>query len=203
MSALVGNSAPIFKADAVMADGSFRQINLEDYRGKYVLLLFYPLDFTFLSPAELVAFSDRNDEFVALSVQVLGASVDSKFSHQAWRNMPRQDGGLGELAFPLIADLNKSIARGYEVLYDESVAQRALFLIDRQGIIRHQVVNDLPLARSVDEALRMVQALQHFEENGELCPDDWPEGCRAVKSGVAESKKFETAEYAAKLLGIL
>jgi alkyl hydroperoxide reductase subunit AhpC len=198
MSVLVTQLAPPFKADAVMADGAFKQIDLEDYKGKYVLLFFYPLDFTFVCPTEIIAFSDRHQEFADLNVQILGVSVDSKFSHLAWRNQPRTDGGLGDLAYPLIADLNKSISRAYDVLFDESVALRGLFLIDKLGIVRHQVVNDLPLGRSVDEALRMVQALQYFEKHGEVCPANWHEGARTIKPTVAESKKFFSAEYAGK-----
>lgn len=198
MSVLVTQLAPPFKADAVMADGTFKQIELEQYKGKYVLLFFYPLDFTFVCPTEIIAFSDRHQEFADLNVQILGVSVDSKFSHLAWRNQPRTDGGLGELAYPLVADLNKSISRAYDVLFDESVALRGLFLIDKLGIVRHQVVNDLPLGRSVDEALRMVQALQYFEKNGEVCPANWREGARTIKPTVAESKKFFSAEYAGK-----
>lgn len=198
MSVLVTRPAPAFKADAVMPDGSFKQISLEDYKGKYVLLFFYPLDFTFVCPTEIIAFSDRHEEFAAANVQILGVSIDSKFSHLAWRNQPRTEGGLGDLGYPLVADLNKSIARSYDVLFDESVALRGLFLIDKQGIVRHQVVNDLPLGRSVDEALRMVQALQYFEKNGEVCPANWKEGARTIKPTVADSKKFFSAEYAGK-----
>ncbi|MFN0021489.1 MAG: peroxiredoxin [Pirellulaceae bacterium] len=198
MSVLVTQPAPSFKADAVMPDGSFKQISLEDFKGKYVLLFFYPLDFTFVCPTEIIAFSDRHEEFASLNVQILGVSIDSKFSHLAWRNQPRTEGGLGNLDYPLVADLNKSIARSYDVLFDESVALRGLFLIDKQGVVRHQVVNDLPLGRSVDEALRMVQALQYFEKNGEVCPANWHEGSRTIKPTVADSKKFFSAEYAGK-----
>ena len=198
MSVLVTRPAPTFKADSVMPDGSFKQISLEEFKGKYVLLFFYPLDFTFVCPTEIIAFSDRHEEFAALNVQILGVSIDSKFSHLAWRNQPRTEGGLGDLAYPLVADLNKSIARSYDVLFDESVALRGLFLIDKQGIVRHQVVNDLPLGRSVDEALRMVQALQYFEKNGEVCPANWREGSRTIKPTVTDSKKFFSAEYAGK-----
>lgn len=198
MSVLVTSPAPTFKADAVMPDGTFKQISLDDYQGKYVLLFFYPLNFTFVCPTEIIAFSDRHDDFAERHVQILGVSVDSKFSHLAWRNSPRTEGGLGNLEYPLIADLNKSISRAYGVLFDESVALRGLFLIDKQGIVRHQVVNDLPLGRSVDEALRMVQALQYFEKNGEVCPANWKEGSRTIKPTVGESKKFFSAEYAGK-----
>ncbi len=196
MGVLVTKSAPDFKATAVMADGSFQEISLSDYQGKYVLLYFYPLDFTFVCPTEIIAFSERNVEFAALDVQVLGVSIDSHFSHLAWRNTPRSEGGIGAVAYPLVADLNKDISRDYDVLLDAGIALRGLFLIDKQGVVRHQVVNDLPLGRSVDEALRMVQALQYFETNGEVCPADWHEGARTIKPDPASSKEFFGAEYA-------
>jgi alkyl hydroperoxide reductase subunit AhpC len=195
MSVLVTQAAPDFKAQAVMADGSFKEISLSGYKGKYVLLFFYPLDFTFVCPTEIIAFSDRAKEFEAMGVQILGVSVDSEFSHLAWRNLPRDQGGLGNIQYPLVADIKKQIARDYDVLLDDSVALRGTFLIDKDGIVRHQVVNDLPLGRSVDEALRMVQALQFFEKNGEVCPANWKEGSRTIKPGVQESKEFFSAEY--------
>jgi alkyl hydroperoxide reductase subunit AhpC len=195
MSVLVQKPAPDFKATAVMADGSFKEISLADYRGKYVVLFFYPLDFTFVCPTEIIAFSDAAKSFEALGVQLLGVSVDSHFSHLAWRNLPRNQGGLGQVDYPLVADLNKSIARSYDVLVNDAVALRGLFLIDKAGVVRHQVVNDLPLGRSVDEALRMVQALQYFEANGEVCPANWKEGSRTIKPTVDKSKEFFQAEY--------
>lgn len=196
MSVLVQKAAPDFKAQAVLPDGSFKEISLSDYKGKYVLLFFWPLDFTFVCPTEIIAFSDRNADFAQQGVQILGVSVDSHFTHLAWRNLTRDQGGLGNIEYPLIADISKRIARDYDVLADESVALRGLFLIDKGGIVRHQVVNDLPLGRSVDEALRMVQALKFFEENGEVCPANWKEGSRTIKPNVKESKKFFSAEYA-------
>ncbi len=196
MSVLVQKPAPDFKAQAVMADGSFKELTLSSYKGQYVILFFYPLDFTFVCPTEIIAFSDRADEFTEQGVQLLGVSVDSHFTHLAWRNMSRDQGGLGNIAYPLIADINKKIARDYDVLVDEAVALRGLFLIDKNGIVRHQVVNDLPLGRSVDEALRMVQALKYFEQNGEVCPANWKQGSRTIKPTVQESKKFFAAEYA-------
>ncbi|MEX0824654.1 MAG: peroxiredoxin, partial [Pirellulaceae bacterium] len=168
MAVLVTQEAPHFKTQAVMPDGKFAEVSLSDYKGKYVLLFFYPLDFTFVCPTEIIAFSDRASEFEALDVQILGVSVDSHFSHFAWRNLPRDQGGIGEIKYPLIADLNKQIARDYDVLLDDGVALRGLFLIDKEGVVRHEVVNDLPLGRSVNEALRMVQALQYFEKHGEV-----------------------------------
>ena len=190
MSVLVAQAAPDFKATAVMPDGSFKDISLNDYRGKYVLLFFYPLDFTFVCPTEIIAFSDRVGDFAKLDVEVLGCSIDSHFSHLAWRNTPRADGGIGEIQYPLIADLNKDIARNYDVLLDGGVALRGLFLIDKEGVVRHQVVNDLPLGRSVDEALRMVQALQYFEQNGEVCPANWQEGSLTIKPDPEGSKDY-------------
>lgn len=195
MGVLVGKQAPDFAAQAAMPDGSFQSVSLSNYKGKYVLLFFYPLDFTFVCPTEIIAFSDRAAEFEQLGVQILGCSVDSHFTHLAWRNTPRNQGGLGQIAYPLIADLNKDIARAYDVLLPAGIALRGLFLIDRNGLVRHQVVNDLPLGRSVDEALRMVQALQYFESHGEVCPADWHEGARTIKPSPEASKEFFKAEY--------
>ncbi|MFO0941853.1 MAG: peroxiredoxin [Pirellulales bacterium] len=195
MSVLVTQPAPDFKAQAVMPDGTFKEITLSGFKGSYVLLFFYPLDFTFVCPTEIIAFSDRAAEFEALGVQILGVSVDSHYSHFAWRNLSRDQGGLGNIRYPLVADLNKKIAKDYDVLLNEAVALRGLFLIDKNGVVRHQVVNDLPLGRSVDEALRMVQALQYFEKNGEVCPANWKEGARTIKPTVQDSKEFFRAEY--------
>ncbi len=195
MSVLVTKPAPEFTAQAVMADGQFQELSLSDYSGKYVILFFYPLDFTFVCPTEIIAFSDRAGEFEELGVQIIGVSVDSHFSHLAWRNTPRDHGGLGNIAYPLVADLSKQISRDYDVLTGDTVALRGLFLIDPKGIVRHQVVNDLPLGRSVDEALRMVQALQYFEKHGEVCPANWKEGARTIKPTVEDSKSFFSAEY--------
>ncbi|GAB6164017.1 peroxiredoxin [Thermostilla marina] len=195
MSVLVTKEAPDFKAQAVMPDGSFKEISLSDYRGKYVLLFFYPLDFTFVCPTEIIAFSDRNAEFEKLGVQVLGCSVDSHFTHLAWRNTPRSEGGIGEVTYPLIADLDKKIAEAYDVLLPDGIALRGLFLIDKEGVVRHQVVNDLPLGRSVDEALRVVKALQFVETHGEVCPANWDEGQPTIKPSVDESKEFFSKVY--------
>jgi alkyl hydroperoxide reductase subunit AhpC len=197
MSVLVAQQAPEFKAKAVMPDGSFKEISLADYKGKYVVLFFYPLDFTFVCPTEIIAFSERNADFEALGAQVLGVSIDSEFTHLAWRNTPRNEGGIGEITYPLVADLNKHIAKDYDVLLDAGIALRGLFLIDKEGVVQHQVVNNLPLGRSVDEALRMVKALQYVETNdGEACPVNWQEGARAIKASPDESKEFFGAEYA-------
>ena len=195
MSVLVQKPAPDFDAQAVQADGSFKNVKLSDYRGKYVVLFFYPLDFTFVCPTEIISFSDRVDEFEALNVQVIGVSIDSHFSHLAWRNTSRTDGGIGAVKYPLVADLNKKIAAAYDVLLDSGIALRGLFLIDKDGIVRHQVVNDLPLGRNIDEALRIVKALQYFEQNGEVCPANWQEGKATIKPTVNDSKSFFQQEY--------
>jgi len=195
MGVLVTQHAPDFKAQAVMPDGSFKEIALSDYKGKYVLLFFWPLDFTFVCPTEIIAFSDAQKKFADLGVQILGVSVDSHFTHLAWRNTPRNQGGIGEVGYPMVADLSRQIARDYDCLLDAGIALRGLFLIDKNGIVRHQVVNDLPLGRSVDEALRMVHALQYFETNGEVCPANWQVGSKTIKPNVEGSKEFFEAQY--------
>jgi peroxiredoxin (alkyl hydroperoxide reductase subunit C) len=189
MSYLVTKEAPDFKAQAVMPDGSFAEVRLSDYRGKYVVLFFYPLDFTFVCPSEIIAFNRALDRFKAKNTEVIGVSVDSHFTHWAWKNTPEREGGIGNIQYPLVSDLNKSISRDFGVLVDDSVALRGLFLVDKDGIIRHAVINDLSLGRSVDEALRMVTALQYTEKHGEVCPANWQEGEEAMKptaEGVAE-----------------
>lgn len=196
MSVLVQQAAPEFEAQAVMEDGSFKKVKLSDFRGKYVILFFYPLDFTFVCPTEIIAFSDRIAEFQKLGVQVLGVSIDSHFSHLAWRNTPRQEGGIGAISYPLVADLDKKIAQAYGVLLPAGIALRGLFLIDKDGVVRHQVVNDLPLGRNIDEAVRIVEALQYFEKNGEVCPANWKEGARTIKPTPSDSKTFFKQEYA-------
>lgn len=196
MSVLVQKEAPEFTAQAVMPDGTFQEVKLSDYRGKYVLMFFYPLDFTFVCPTEIIAFSEHNQEFADLDVQVLGISIDSHFSHHAWRETPREQGGIGKIDYPLIADLNKQIAKEYDVLIEGAgIALRGLFLIDKEGVVRHQVINDLPLGRSVEEAVRMVKALQFFEKNGEVCPANWQEGKNTIKPNINESKEFFESEY--------
>jgi alkyl hydroperoxide reductase subunit AhpC len=190
MSAQVTKPAPDFVAEAVV-NGEFKTIKLADYRGKYVLLFFYPLDFTFVCPTELVAFSDQIEEFKKRGCEVLAASVDSKFSHLAWCNTPRKDGGIGQVTYPILSDLNKSIARDYGVLLEDAgIALRGLFLIDKQGILRHALINDLPLGRSVAEALRVLDALQHFEQHGEVCPADWHKGQKAMKPDTVGCKEY-------------
>ena len=164
-----------------MEDGSFKEIALSDYKGKQVLLYFYPLDFTFVCPSEILAFNKAVGEFKERGVQLLGCSIDSHFSHFAWRNTPVEQGGIGEIDYPLIADVSKNIARDYGVLFNEEVALRGLFLIDGEGTVRHSTINDLPLGRNVEEALRVIDALQFHEEHGEVCPANWKKGEEAMK----------------------
>jgi peroxiredoxin (alkyl hydroperoxide reductase subunit C) len=179
---MVTKEAPGFTATAVLADNSFKDdFKLSDFRGKYVILFFYPLNFTFVCPSELLAFNKAVAEFENNSCQLIGVSVDSQFSHLAWKNTAIHDGGIGNIQYPLVADLDKSISRNYGVLLDSGVALRGLFLIDRDGIIRHMVVNDLPLGRSVNEALRLLHALQFTEKHGEVCPANWEKGEEAMK----------------------
>ncbi len=174
---LVTKEAPDFTAQAVMPDNSIKEdLTLSSYRGKYVVLFFYPLDFTFVCPTEILAFDKAVETFKAKNAEVIGVSIDSQFTHAAWRNTPVDKGGIGEVTYPLVADLDKNISRSYGVLFDESVALRGLFLIDKEGIVRHCVINDLPLGRSVPEAIRMLDALQFTEANGEVCPANWSEG---------------------------
>lgn len=205
MAVLVGKKAPLFEADAVINGGEFvEKFSLGQYIGKkYVLFFFYPLDFTFVCPTELIAFQEMIDEFEKRNVAVVGCSVDSNFSHWAWLNTEKKNGGIKGVKYPIVSDLSKTISANYDVLAGEyytsedgnlefegaPVAYRGLFLIDKQGVVRHQVVNDLPLGRSVDEALRMVDALEFFEENGEVCPANWhkgDEGMKATSEGVAD-----------------
>ncbi len=190
MAARVGQPAPDFTATAVV-DGQFKQVTLSDYRGKNVILFFWPLDFTFVCPTEIVAFSDASAKFAERNTQLLGVSIDSQYTHLAWTKTPRAEGGLGKIEFPLVADLTKDICRNYGVLTaDGSVAYRGLFLIDKQGVVRHLLINDLPLGRSVDEALRMVDALTHFETHGEVCPANWKPGAKSMKPDPTGSKTF-------------
>ena len=190
MSALVAKNAPNFTAQAVMPDGSFKEIKLSDYKGKYVILFFYPLDFTFVCPTEIIAFSNSMDEFKKRNTEVLGVSVDSHFSHLAWRNTDRKNGGLGDIAYPLVADLNKKITYDYGVMHEAGIAFRGLFLIDKEGVVQHQVINNLPLGRNIEEALRMVDALQFHENNGEVCPANWKSGEDGMKPDPSGSKTY-------------
>lgn len=189
MAVCVQQEAPDFAATAVIGSG-FEDIKLTDYRGKYVVLFFYPLDFTFVCPTEIIAFSEKASEFEARNAQVLGVSVDSHFTHLAWKNTPRAEGGLGEINYPLVADLNKQIAADYGVLLDAGIALRGLFVIDKDGVVRHITVNDLPLGRNVDEALRVLDALKFTEEHGEVCPANWTPGADTMKPDPEGSKEY-------------
>src|SRR6266540_3704556 len=183
---LVTAEAPDFTAEAVMPDNTFGQIKLSSLRGKYVILFFYPLDFTFVCPSEILAFDKKIGVFKEKNCEVIGVSVDSKFTHLAWKNTSVENGGIGNIRYPLVQDLDKSIARSYGILFNESVALRGLFLIDTKGIVRHTVINDLPLGRSVNAALRMVDALQFVETHGDqVCPANWQEGEEAMKPTAA------------------
>ncbi|MCB1180492.1 MAG: peroxiredoxin [Chlamydiia bacterium] len=183
MAVLVGKKAPDFNLKAVI-DGKIKNnFSLSSLKGQYVVLFFYPLDFTFVCPTELHAFQEKLSQFEERRAQVVGCSVDSHFSHVAWLNTPRIKGGIEGVRYPLVSDLNKQMAKSYDVLKeDEGIAYRGLFLIDREGIVRHQVVNDLPLGRSVDEALRMIDALIFFENYGEVCPANWRPGAKSMKA---------------------
>ena len=196
MNVLVTQPAPNFHANALMPSMEIERISLDIYRGKYVVLFFYPMDFTFVCPTEIIAFSEAAAEFEAEGVQILSCSTDTEFSHHAWRNTPREEGGLGEIEFPMLADVTKEIATAYGVLLPSiGVALRGLFLIDKEGIVRHQLVNDLPLGRSVPEALRMVQALKFFEECGEVCPVNWRKGGKAIKPTLDDSHEYFEKTY--------
>lgn len=198
MSVLVGKQAPDFTAATVMPDNSINdKFNLHTYlKGKVGVLFFYPLDFTFVCPSEIIAFDHRLDEFKKRGAEVIGVSVDSHFTHLAWKQTPVEKGGIGNVQYPLVADLTKSIARDYDVLVNDAVAFRGTFLIDKNGVVRHQLVNDLPLGRNIDEAIRMVDALLFHEEHGEVCPAGWNKGKKGMKAnaeGVASYLK-ENAE---------
>ncbi len=190
MPQIVGRLAPEFALEGVL-NGKFHTYRLSDYKGKWVVLFFYPLDFTFVCPTEILAFSDRLGEFKNVGVEVLGASVDSRYSHLAWTEKPREEGGIKGLAYPLLEDLKKELAEEYGVL-DEAgaVALRGLFIIDPDGIVQHATVNNLGVGRSVDETLRVVQAFQYVRDNGEVCPADWKPGTKAMKADWDKSKEY-------------
>ncbi len=182
--------APEFKATAVV-NGQFKEISLADYKGKNVVVFFYPLDFTFVCPTEILAFSDQIAEFHKRNTEVIGISTDSHFSHLAWTNTKREEGGIQGLSYPLVADFTKQIARDYGVLLENAgVAFRGLFLIDKEGVIQHMVVNNLPLGRSVEETLRMIDALTHVETYGEVCPADWKPGKATIVPETEKSKTY-------------
>lgn len=182
---LVTNKAPAWSGKAII-NGEVKDLCSQDYQGKFQILLFYPLDFTFVCPTELIAFSDRVDEFRRLDAEVIGISVDSEYSHLAWANTPRDKGGLQPIRIPLLSDIKKEVAQAYGVLHKSSVALRGLFIIDPKGIIRHATINDLPIGRSVDEALRVLQAIQFTDKHGEVCPANWKPGSKTM---IADPKK--------------
>lgn len=190
----VGQTAPDFTATAVI-DQEFKTIKLSDYRGKYTVLFFYPLDFTFVCPTEITAFSDRHSEFKAINTEILGVSVDSQFSHLAWIQSDRKSGGIGDLNYPLVSDLKKTIAESYNVLDpEEGLALRGLFIIDKDGVIQHSTINNLSFGRSVDETLRVLQAIQHVQTHpDEVCPAGWQPGDKTMNPDPVKSKDFFAA----------
>jgi len=198
MSVLVNRPAPDFKSAAVLGDGSLGELRLSELRGKPVVLFFWPLDFTFVCPSEIIAHDHRLKEFEERGVQLVGVSIDSQFTHFAWRNTPINQGGIGPVGFPIVADINHDIVRAYGVEHQDGVAFRASFLIDKNGIVQHQTVNNLPLGRNVDEMLRLVDALQFHEEYGEVCPAGWKKGDKGMKA-TAEGVASYLAENAGKL----
>lgn len=190
MSVQVTQPAPDFVATAVMPDNTFDDaFSLSGLKGHYVVLFFYPLDFTFVCPSEIIAFDNKLQEFKDRNCEVVAVSVDSHFSHMAWKNTPRKKGGIGDIQFPIVSDLTKQISRDYGVLINDAIALRGLFLLDKEGVVRHALVNDLPLGRNVDEAIRILDALQFTEKYGEVCPANWNKGDDAMTpsaEGVAE-----------------
>ena len=189
MATCVGQKAPDFELDAVH-DGQFKTLKLSDYQGKWLVLFFYPLDFTFVCPTEILAFSDRMDEFESLGASVVGASIDSKFTHLAWTEKPREEGGISGLRYPLIADMQKTLAQDFGVLAEGGVALRGLFIIDPEGVVQHCTVNNLGIGRSVDETLRVLQAAQYVAKHGEVCPANWKPGEDAMTPDWQESKTY-------------
>lgn len=194
MGSLVTKAAPDFSANAVLPDGAIKEgFKLSSFKGRYVVLFFYPMDFTFVCPTEILAFDAELGEFEKRNVQVIGVSVDSEYSHHAWREQERSKGGIGKIGFPLVADITKRISADYGVLLDSGVALRGLFLIDKSGLVRHELVNDLPLGRSTEEALRIVDALQTFEEVGEVCPANFKKGGKTMQTSQRGKELYFTA----------
>ncbi len=187
----VGQEAPEFTATAVF-DQEFKTVKLSDYRGQYTVLFFYPLDFTFVCPTEIIAFSDRHNDFKSLNTEILGVSVDSEFSHLAWMQTDPKEGGIGDIAYPLISDIKKEISNAYNVLDpDAGVALRGLFIIDKEGIIQHSTINNLSFGRSVDETLRTLKAIRHVQANpDEVCPAGWEEGDKTMNPDPVKSKAY-------------
>ncbi|GAB7126546.1 peroxiredoxin C [Silvimonas sp. JCM 19000] len=199
MAVLVGKQAPDFTAAAVLGSGEIvDRYNLKEAtKGKYAVVFFYPLDFTFVCPSELIAFDHRLAEFQKRNVEVIGVSIDSQFTHNAWRNTPVENGGIGKVGYTLVADTKHEIAKDYDVESADGVAFRGTFLIDKDGIVRHQYINDLPLGRNVDEFIRLVDALQFTEEHGEVCPAGWTQGQKGMKADTAGVAEYLAANAAA------
>lgn len=190
MESLVQKPAPDFKTDALIGE-EFKQVSLSDFRGKWLCLFFYPLDFTFVCPTEITAFNDAHKAFKEANCEVVGCSVDSKFSHLAWAKTPRKEGGIGKLAFPLLADMTKKIGRSYGVLLEEpGITLRGLFLVNPQGVVQYQLVHDLGIGRNVDEVLRVLRALQESAKTGEVCPANWTPGGKTMKPDTDKSKEY-------------
>ncbi|MFA7268345.1 MAG: peroxiredoxin [Sterolibacterium sp.] len=199
MAVLVGKPAPDFTANAILGNNEIQSLTLSKaIKGKYAVLFFYPLDFTFVCPSELIAFDHRLADFQKLGVEVIGCSIDSQFTHLAWKNTPVEKGGIGQVKYTLVADIKHEICQAYDVEAGGGVAFRGSFLIDKAGVVRHQVVNDLPLGRNIDEMLRMVEALQFTEEHGEVCPAGWKKGKAGMNPSTAGVAKY-LAEHAKEL----
>ena len=199
MAVLVGKPAPDFTATAVLGNNEMQQLTFSKAtKGKYAVLFFYPLDFTFVCPSELIAFDHRLADFTSRGVEVIGCSIDSQFTHLAWKNTPIDKGGIGQVKYTLVADIKHEFCQAYDVEAGGGVAFRGSFLIDKAGVVRHQVVNDLPLGRNIDEMLRMVDALQFTEENGEVCPAGWSKGKAGMNASPAGVAKY-LAEHAKEL----
>jgi peroxiredoxin (alkyl hydroperoxide reductase subunit C) len=193
MPAFVSQPAPDFKADAYV-NGEFKELSLSQFKGKKVVLFFYPLDFTFVCPTEILAFADSLGEFQKRNTEVIGASVDSKFTHFAWAHTRREDGGIKGVNFPLISDLNKQIARDYGVLIEgEGIALRGLFIINKDGLLKHSTINHLDLGRNIDEVLRVLDAIDYTEQHGEVCPANWKKGEKAMKPTAEGLKEYVNA----------
>ena len=192
MGTLVGKYAPDFIAKAVIDNKIVDDLTLKQYRGQNVILFFYPLDFTFVCPTELHAFQEQLEEFEKRNTAVIGCSVDSVYSHLAWLHTPKAKGGIEGITYPLISDINKSLAIDYDVLAQDGIAYRGLFLIDGEGVVRHQMINDLPLGRSIQETLRILDALIYFQKHGEVCPANWEQGKRSMKPSKEGVEKYFT-----------
>lgn len=189
----IQQKAPEFTVSALMPNKEFKDISLSDYKGKWVVFFWYPLDFTFVCPTEIIAFGDRQDEFSKINAQVIAASCDSLFTHLAWVNTPRSEGGLGDMKIPIVADFNKTVANQYGVLLPDGVPLRALFIIDPSGNLRQITCNDLPVGRNVDEIIRLIKAFQFVEVHGEVCPANWQPGDLTMKADPRESKTYFAA----------